>query len=243
MKNLIIFISSLMLFGCASTPNTKWNDKNMRVMIDPDSVDQKQYNKVLAAVMRLNKFTVVARGRGFKAVQREQERLHGEDTEHRYSDREKWAHWGELYGVGAIIVPTVNCRATQHAIGVHNYNSCEQFLRIVDANTGQILVMVEGENEADRMSMAPDWNEVAYNLHELYHEYDKELHYSEKLIAYQEASARSAAQYRQARKSRAAAKRAGDRDIRRERLQELLEDERIAEEFRGNKNRAPAVVK
>ena len=99
---MLISIVSLVAVGCASTtPRDKWSDKNLRVMIDPDSVDAKDYVRIQQAFFKSDKFFVVDRNKGFKAVKKEQNRLHREEVD-RYEDREKWAHWGKLYGVCGI---------------------------------------------------------------------------------------------------------------------------------------------
>src|SRR5665647_827111 len=111
MKFLMTVPMLILLITSCSSPNkqrTKWTDKSMRVMIDPDSIDEENYVQIQSALVRSGKFTVVDRARGMQAAEKEQERLHRNNSD-RFEDKEKWAHWGKMYGVGSIIVPHVQC--------------------------------------------------------------------------------------------------------------------------------------
>jgi len=194
MKTLILIISLLALVGCASAPvpKTKWTDKNMRVMIDPDSIDAEHYVQIQTALVRSAKFTVVDRGTALRAAQKEQERLHRNEAD-RFEDKEKWAHWGKLYGVGSIIVAHAQCVKE----GVwYNPNLtrmfCKQFLSMVDANTGEVLLAVEGENDsqasADRNYLVPEWKEIVAKLVDEYPKFFKTEDYTGPALQYQQVS-------------------------------------------------------
>ena len=194
MKNLILLLALAGLVGCASAPipKTKWTDKNMRVMIDPDSIDEAHYIQIQTALVRTGKFTVVDRGAALKAVKVEQERLHRDEAD-RFEDREKWAHWGKLFGVGSVIVAHVQCVKE----GVW-YNPqlttlfCKQFLSMVDSNTGEVILAVEGENNsptsADRTYIAPEWKELVTQMVEEYPKFFKNEDYTGPALQYQAVS-------------------------------------------------------
>ena len=198
MKTLLNLIALILMLsavvGCATAPQpkTKWTDKNMRVMIDPDSIDETHYVQIQTALVRSAKFTVVDRGTALKAVKAEQERLH-QDEPDRYADREKWAHWGKLYGVGSVIVAHVQC-VKQGVWYNPNLTTlfCKQFLSMVDSNTGEVILAVEGENSspssADQDYIAPEWKEVVAQMVEEYPKFFKNEDYTGNALAYQAVS-------------------------------------------------------
>lgn len=165
------------LSACShSVPRTKWSDKNLRVMIDPTQVDKDNYAKLQKALVQSGNFTVVDRGPGWNAIKKEQERLH-RNEEDRYADKEKWAHWGKLYGVGSIVVPHTECtRVTSGGFFKPGPRMrCMQLLSIVDANTGEVVVMIENESIGERMENiygnnyhSPEWDESVGKLVDAY---------------------------------------------------------------------------
>ena len=189
--------------GCASAPKerTKWTDKGMRVMIDPDSVSEEDYVQIQKSLVQSGKFTVVDRARGMNALKKEQERTQRTE-EDRYADKEKWSHWGKMYGVGSIIVGHSQCHRENSLLNRQKiYLKCKQFLSMVDSNTGEVFVAVEGENEGlatyDLSYMSPDWNDVTDKMVE---SYPKEYHskgYSEEVLVYQDISKEHAQRQRE----------------------------------------------
>ena len=160
------------LVGCASTPRSKWTDKDMRVMIDPDSVSPEHYVQIQNALVRLGKFTVVDRDAGMRALKKEQEREHRNETD-RFENKEKWSMWGKMYGVGSIVVAHAQCYQTGSFWNPGKVKlQCRQMLSMVDSNTGEVFVAVEGENDgpvsADRSYIAPDWNDTVEKLVDAY---------------------------------------------------------------------------
>jgi hypothetical protein len=194
MKNLILILGLLGLVGCATapTPKTKWTDKNMRVMIDPDSIDESHYVQIQTALVRTGKFTVVDRGAAMRAAKKEQERLHQTEGD-RFEDREKWAHWGKMFGVGSIIVAHVQCVKEGHWFDPKRSKLfCKQNLSMVDANTGEVLLAVSGENDgpssADTNYMVPDWKEVTTQMVEEYPKFFVAQDYAGPAAQYQKVS-------------------------------------------------------
>ncbi len=135
MKNLII-VAALFIVGCSSkTPRTVWTDPVMRVMVDPDSIDTANYVRITNALIKNGKFRVIDRGQGYMAARKEQDRLHREKL-NRFDDKEKFALWAKMYGVGGIVTAHSQC---QRASGVFKgyYLKCLNSLAIKD--TEQLL--------------------------------------------------------------------------------------------------------
>jgi len=200
MKIILFVLLSLAVTGCASTPRTKWTDKAMRVMIDPDSVSEENYVQIQTALVKSGRFTIVDRARGMNAMKKEQERTQRIE-EDRYADKEKWSHWGKMYGVGSIIVAHTQCTKEHSTFNrTKLYLDCRQFLSIVDSNTGEVFVAVEGQNDApssyDLAYLAPDWNEVVDKLVDAYPKDFKPANYAKEVTQYQDISAVHAANQR-----------------------------------------------
>jgi hypothetical protein len=188
----ILIISSLVLLSaCSSTEvRTKFTDKNMRLMVDPDKVDEAQHVRIQTALVKADRWTVIDRKDGFSAIKKEQDREHRNDSD-RFSDQEKWAQWGQLYGVGAILVPHVDCYLKQSLFTPRLSKHCVQFLRLVDANTAEVILAVEGESSSVE-SDTPDWYEVVEKLGEEYPRQFTENKISERLRRYKKESEKRA---------------------------------------------------
>lgn len=165
-------IASLLVVGCAGkTPRTKWTDKTMRVMIDPDSIEAGHHVRIQNALVASGKWFVVDRASGFRAIKKEQEALHRESQD-RFEDREKWAHWGKLYGVGGVVIAKAQCADKQTWFVGKKYTKCLQYLAIVDANTGIVIAAVEAESDGDagEQNIAPSWEDAVAKLNNAYPE-------------------------------------------------------------------------
>lgn len=158
----IVGISTLS--GC-STARTKWTDKTMRVMIDPDGVDANHYVKIQQALVESGKWVVVDRGMGYDAIRKEQEREHRNQSD-RFLDREKFAHWGKLYGVGGIVVAHAQCQVKDGWFLKKNYPHCAQYLAIVDSNSGEVITAVQDEADGGSYDyqIAPSWDDIVAKL-------------------------------------------------------------------------------
>lgn len=168
MRKLIILIA-LVLIGCGgkTIKRTRYSDPSLRIFLDPASIDEKNFVRIQAALMATGKFFVVTRQAGFRAIKAEQERLHRDEVD-RYNDREKWAHWQELYSVNGIVRAASQC-SQKYTILQTPYQKCTQFLSIINASTGEVIVAIENVKEADYRETA-SWYKTAEILVDNYPE-------------------------------------------------------------------------
>ena len=202
-KFVVLFVAVVGV-GCSSKDiaRTRFTDKNMRVMIDPDSLSESDYVRVQKALVENGAFAVIDRGAGMRAIKKEQERLHRDEPD-RFSDREKWAHWGRLYGVGAIVVGHIQCFNQQSFWNPQNVvRKCDQFLSLMDANTGEVITAVDGKAEAPAVveggiPASPSWDEVVNNLVAHYPKNFEFKPYSKSIVEYQDLSEEHARRQRE----------------------------------------------
>lgn len=183
---LTVFIA-LSACGTKKEPRTKWTDPVMRVMIDPDSIDSKNYMKIVYALHETGRWIVVDRSSGFRAIKKEQEMLHRQEVD-RFADREKYAHWGRLYGVGGVVVAQSTCQRLR-TFGGSPYLKCTQNLAIIHANTGEILAVAEesAENESG-WDEPPSWADTVFVLTENFPKHFEASKNSERLEEYKDLS-------------------------------------------------------
>lgn len=186
MRILIFVCMALLVAGCASQKRTKWTDKTMRVMIDPDSISAEHYVKISSALVRSGKFVVVDRSAGFNAIKREQERTHRHDVD-RFADREKYAHWGKLYGVGGVVVAHADCHHREGTF-TGRYKLCKQYVAIMDTNTAEVIAVAEGESDGDAGDDTVPWDDVVADLEVAYPKYFEKDRTEAKLEEYKQLS-------------------------------------------------------
>lgn len=196
MKNLLMIAFLTCLASCSSSveKRTKFSDKNMRVAIDSSTISANDYIGIQTAIVRENAFAVIDRGQGFSAIKVEQERLHRKESD-RFIDKDKWAHWGKMLGVGAVVVGHSQCYRAKKFFSVDMYvNRCKQYLNLVDANTGAVIVAVENEDDqsiavdAGSFQKPQDWDTVVKRLVDAYPRDYRPVQYSEGLMNYQDLS-------------------------------------------------------
>lgn len=195
-KALIVFAlvtaaaALCMTTGCASVPRNRWTDKTMRIMVDPDGIDAGNYVRVTHALVSSEKWVVVDRGQGFTAVKKEQEREQTAEAP-RFADREKFAHWAKLYGIGGVVVAHTQCQQKATFFFKGTYSHCQQYLAILDANTAEVIAAVEGSNDTNReeYEIAPDWKDVTQALNDAYPKNYKPVKDTEILENYKQLSA------------------------------------------------------
>jgi len=205
-KNLLtLSLAALFLSACSSTvKRTKFSDKNMRVMIDPASVSVEHHVRIQSALVRSEKWAVVDRASGLEAIKKEQDLLHRSALD-RYEDKEKWAQWGKLYGVGAVVVGHASCYKGKNFWQI-NRRTCNQFLNLVDANTGEVIVAVENRASAP-VHEIPDWHEIVEKLNDAYPSAFKHFEKHEKLSTYESESKEHAVRQKETAISRGTANR------------------------------------
>lgn len=208
-KKITLFFIALgvMLIGCSSNPiRTKWADKSMRILVDPDSISTDDYISISTALVKEGRFMVIDRNLAFKAIKNEQERIHRNESD-RFSDKEKWAHYGKLFSVGAIVVAHSQCARTQTFFSMSLYvNQCKQYLSLVDSNTGEIITAVDNEVEtpapgnnagSESFSVATDWTKAVEKFVDAYPKNYKPQYYSPGVVKYQEESKEEAQRQRE----------------------------------------------
>ncbi len=157
MRNQLSLVLVLILtIGC-STARTRNSDPVLRIAVDADALDRSTYARIEHALFMTGKFVVVDRNMGFKAVAHEQD-IQNKST--RFGSNEKYALWGQLYGVGGIIVSTQNCQMYINWLSNANIK-CTQNLILLDATTGEVIS--SSENDVTN-SPAPDWLETVAKL-------------------------------------------------------------------------------
>lgn len=199
------------LAGCG-TARTKWTDKTMRVMIDPEGVEASHYVKIQQALVASGKWVVVDRSDAYNAIMKEQQREHREQTD-RFLDREKFAHWGKLYGVGGIVVAHAQCQVRDGWLLKKNYPHCQQYLAIVDSNSGEVITAVQDEADGGSYDyqLAPSWDEIVAKLNNDFPSHFEPNRNEKTLRDYQDLSQEEAA-----RQKEQIAKQQADREIAKE---------------------------
>lgn len=203
MKNVLLILVIASAVGCSSSlKRTKWTDKNMRVFIDCQQLDDSQCAQLKYSIVSSGVFTVVDRDSGMTAIQKEQERMHRKQID-RFDDKEKWAHWGKLYGAASAIVAHVQCQQENSFWNMaQNRQRCQQNLAMVDTNTGEVLVAVRGENTGtssyDRSYMVPDWDGTVAALVDKYpKKFMDDQQYAKSVVQYQAVSKEHAARQKE----------------------------------------------
>lgn len=187
MKKISLLIIAVALVSCASDPEqfrTRFTDRQMRLMVDPASISVENYVRLQTALVQQQMWTVLDRKAGLDAVKKEQEDLHKNQSE-RYEDKEKFARWGKLYGVGSVLVGHTQCFYKKRFFSLESKGYwCDQMLNLVDANSGEVVLGVEGGQFTDGPSVAPDWKEIVEKLADIYPKKFERQPSSERLESY-----------------------------------------------------------
>lgn len=184
MSRFVFFalLSSFLLSCSSPEKRTKYSDKNMRIFLYPNTLKSDDYVRLQSALIKADVWSVLDRKDGYAATLREQERQHRHKSD-RFSDEEKFAHWARLRGAGAVIVGHIQCTYSKSIWSSKPINKCYQALNIVDTNTGEIVVGVDGHS-ASPMGERPDWEEVVDKLINIYPKHFSEEKISERLNRY-----------------------------------------------------------
>lgn len=183
------FITTLLLLGgcAAKQERTKWTDPVMRVMVDPTNISAQNYVEIVRELHDSGKWIVVDRADGFRAIKKEQELLHREHPD-RFADKDKYAHWGRLYGVGGVVTAHVQCVRKQTSWTKDWYEVCEQNLAIIHANTGEVLTISSGRAETEYLGEVSSWTETVEKLNKSFPKYFEKFHKADALLKYEDES-------------------------------------------------------
>lgn len=181
-------VVALFIMGSCSSPEkrTKFSDKTMRIFLYPRSLKSNDYVRLQSALIKADVWTVLDRRDGYAATLREQERQHRNQSG-RFSDEEKFAHWAKLQGAGGVIIGHIQCTYSKSLWKSKPFNKCYQAINIVDTNTGEIVVGVDGHNNSP-MGERPDWEEIVEKLTDVYPKHFTEEKISERLHRYKQES-------------------------------------------------------
>lgn len=190
MRTVLLLLGVLVLSACSTTKKierTKFSDKNMRVMVFHENLPSDEYVRLNSAVIRSNRFVVIDRARGFEAIKAEQDMIHKQMPD-RFDNKQKFAHYGKLYGVGAVLVGHIQCSRAFHRWSGGAYQKCYQAINMIDSNTGEIVAGVESEQFDLDYSDTSDWMDTVDTLVAKYPKYFEEDKRHPKLIEYEEVS-------------------------------------------------------
>lgn len=200
-----LLLAALFFSGCSSPEKrTKWTDKSMTLMLDPETFAAADYVAVQTALIKDGSFTIVDRASAFNAVKKEQERTHRKEID-RFSDFSKYAQWGKLHSVGSVVVGHSQCFRTKKFFSMEPVvNRCKLHLALIDSNTGEVIAAVDDEQdssaaiEAGSFNQPRNWNGVVGKLIDAYPKDYKPNYYSEGLERYRQESAVEAQKQREA---------------------------------------------
>lgn len=186
MKYYLLLVLPILIVGCSSTkPRTKFSDPAMRVMVDPDGLQARDYIRIVNALKESGKWFIVDRRDALKAIFKEQKMIHRERAD-QFLDEEKYSNYGKLYGVGGVVVGHVDC--VRYIGWFNNSTKCVQNLAIVSTNSGEVIASAEGENDEAEINWSGDirigsnWSETVDKLNNNFpknfekFEYTKEMH-------------------------------------------------------------------
>ena len=190
----LILAASFISFGCA-VRRTKNSDKTLRVMLDPKSTQSEDYDSIAHALVSSGNFYVVDRGAAFNAIKNEQNNEYVLEPD-RYQPESKYAQYGRLLGVGAVVVVSTECGGAQSSenliylvghlatLGLFDKVMCKQFIKLVDTQTGEVVS--SAMNETGKYNReALDWSDAVGKLIDNYPKYFETVKKHEKLIKYE----------------------------------------------------------
>lgn len=146
-----------LLASCASSPKFNWRDREARLMIDPSGIPSEHYTMIQDALLKSDRFVILKRPSELDAIAREKAQVNPD------LQKSRWAEWSKKFDVGGIVSAHVQCFQKKNAEQV-----CHQYLAIVNAETGGLVAVAEGENDGPVVIGAeyivPDWEEIAGQL-------------------------------------------------------------------------------
>lgn len=186
-----VLLTFLLFFvtNCASKERTKWTDPAMRVMVDPDGIQAKDYIRIVSALKKSGKWFVVDRKDGLRAIFKEQRMIH-RDRPDQFKDEEKYSIWGRLFSVGGVVIAHVDC--TRRSGFWSNYTNCKQNLAIISTNSGEVIATAETDNDDAELSyqgdirIGSDWTDAVNELNDNFPKKYEKLKYSDDMELFRE---------------------------------------------------------
>lgn len=193
MKKLIaLTVLVAIVTGCSSARvRNRWTDPEHRVMILADHVPEETYVSIQTSLIDTNRFFVVDRARGFKAIKAEQDMIHKRDGE-RFDDPEKYSWFGKMYSVGAVIVPSEHCMPVRGVFNPVKRIDCRQYLAAIDTSTGQVIAAVQNLAEGESNLERPNWDDTVQKLVDHFPKNWESNTYDRKMTEYRMATAENA---------------------------------------------------
>jgi hypothetical protein len=150
----------------------------MRVMVDPDGLQARDYIRIVDALKQSGKWFVVDRRDGLRQIFKEQKMIH-RDRADQFADPEKYSIWGRLFSVGAVVTGHVDC--VRHNGFFSASTKCKQYLAIVSTNSGEVLATSHAENDDAEIDyygdikIGSDWTDAVSELNDNFpKEFEKE---------------------------------------------------------------------
>lgn len=189
MKKIFLLVCLLALVtGCSTARvRTKFTDPAHRVFIVPSGINEDAYVRLQTSLVESNKFFVVDRARGFDAVKEEQDMIHRNDVD-RFDDEEKYAMYGKLYSVGAVITANERCHWEQ---GIFSYTMvCLQNMAAIDTITGQVITAAS--NVSRSSDATNSWDDTVDKFNASFPKTWESEKYDEKMMHFRKVAAENA---------------------------------------------------
>jgi hypothetical protein len=195
-----VMISYLIVLSACSSVKVKRElatDPGLRVLIDP-RIPVEQYVEIQRALVDSGKVEVVDRRDGFTMAIAEQDLQARSGYQDRFSDREKWAHIGKMYGAASIVTAHASCYQKNNLWGTFT-RYCKQTLFFINGRTGVIEITANGENSVPWTAefVAPDWDDTVASVIKKYPKYFEPRPNSKLLETYRDQSAELAQRERE----------------------------------------------
>jgi hypothetical protein len=130
-------------------------------MVDPRAFDVQNFIQLEAALASSQKFELVERRDALETALDEQRREFALASQGYFSDSEKYARRGKLYGVDTIVSGRTDCYQAKAWTGTFT-RYCRQTLLWIEGSTGKVLFSVTGENSIPWTAeyIVPDYKET-----------------------------------------------------------------------------------
>lgn len=168
---MAIYLVTLTACSSVKVKRELGTDPGLRVLIDP-RIPVEHYVEIQRALVESGKVEVVDRRDGFSMAIAEQDLQARSGYQDRFSDREKWAHIGKMYGAASIVTAHASCYQKQNLWGTFT-RYCKQTLFFINGRTGVVEISANGENSMPWTAdfVAPDWDDTVNSVIAKYPKY------------------------------------------------------------------------